>query len=917
MSNNTTETERYRELLASLISSASYARALSEVSSSSDIDFLAKVLLDIANATNKSQQLIKELIYFEISKYQHMPTTIFRSNSLASKALGLYVRDVGYQYLKSTIGLLCDELILENRSLEIDPKALEEEKEGDKKLPQNIEKLTEWCGRFLDKMMSPEVIDMMPKELRLIARFIGQVSDSLQLDTPVLIGGYIMLRFFNPAIATPDAMNLTTKKKTKVSQRNFILITKVIQNLANNVLFGNKERFMICMNDFLTQKKDVMREYLMSIIDYSEQVDTSDRNILPFEKSELNVAVDPKSIDLSKFDKRDLDKFYKLFFEYSPQIVEFMTEEGITKEIKPIREIMNSCLEVIELVEKLGEPVGFNSTPQTPTPQSEDSDDDPLDACTIQMEKIFSKLCTQIWKHSTKIDGTATESKYFFYRGNNILTSFEEKLMVYYLIGTRLKDVDFNEGFGEVLFHFIKVLRPSFENIRPPSAKTELDKYSKKFMLILDLSYVCLNDAQKDALGLILNRFSRLLTLAQQKQLYQTVVLHAPNMTYLPTSIVKFFAKTKLAVSAKKQKDYLKKIVLMDDYSRLISHGFKREEDILLPEISKFNVPKTYKIIKVNPKGKHQERLLKITMMSLLNIDPKSKIVKNERLLSEIEEISAPPSNLEIHMRFRPITPKTDQPIPYFPDNMEDEETDDDSNDVAVKKKKKFEVGFRRYIVNSEQEREAVLEEIFETVVRSQYCTTYQSFSALLYKGTSKKAKRLLKLTADSILEVSGRTIKNEFPFIGIEYCRMCSGVLSSLTNFDKDEEETDLLTLLSSSSFTGAASTIAEKAKQPEKPTIHKDMVSLKMKNEDTERYFIITSTGFEQEDTHVCAQEFIKAIEEGVKRNKDIVLQRSLSEPEFSFDTINGDMVMKSADDKTSDNTGVDGKNTISTSE
>lgn len=97
---NTTETERYRELLASLISSASYARALSEVSSSSDIDFLglcfvfccfcsliefeiAKVLLDIANATNKSQQLIKELIYFEISKYQHMPTTIFRSNSLA------------------------------------------------------------------------------------------------------------------------------------------------------------------------------------------------------------------------------------------------------------------------------------------------------------------------------------------------------------------------------------------------------------------------------------------------------------------------------------------------------------------------------------------------------------------------------------------------------------------------------------------------------------------------------------------------------------------------------------------------------------------------------------------------------------------------------------------------------------------
>src|SRR3989338_4134249 len=162
---------------------------------------------------------------------------------------------------------------------------------------------------------------------------------------------------------------------------------------------------------------------------------------------------------------------------------------------------------------------------------------------------------------------------------------------------------------------------------------------------------------------------------------------------------------------------------------------------------------------------------LKLTR--LLRLIQKENI-KNERLLSEIEEISAPPSNLEIHMRFRPITPKTDQPIPYFPDNLDDDDTDDETP-INGKKKKKTDVGFRRYIVNSEQEREAVLEEIFETVVRSQYCTTYQSFNALLYKGTSKKAKRLIKLTSDSMLEVSGRTIKNEFPFIGIEYCRLTS----------------------------------------------------------------------------------------------------------------------------------------------
>jgi len=77
-----------------------------------------------------------------------------------------------------------------------------------------------------------------------------------------------LFRFFNPAIATPEVYELSDpRKKTKNSQRNFILLSKLIQNLANNVKFGNKETYMICMNEFLSSKTFEMRKFLVSIVD--------------------------------------------------------------------------------------------------------------------------------------------------------------------------------------------------------------------------------------------------------------------------------------------------------------------------------------------------------------------------------------------------------------------------------------------------------------------------------------------------------------------------------------------------------------------------------------------------------------------------------------------------------------------------
>lgn len=67
------------------------------------------------------------------------------------------------------------------------------------------------------------------------------------------VGAFIFLRFFCPAIVAPDAEGLISSPPSKEMRRGLLLIAKVIQNLANNVLFGTKESYMSPLNNFLSQ----------------------------------------------------------------------------------------------------------------------------------------------------------------------------------------------------------------------------------------------------------------------------------------------------------------------------------------------------------------------------------------------------------------------------------------------------------------------------------------------------------------------------------------------------------------------------------------------------------------------------------------------------------------------------------------
>ena len=64
------------------------------------------------------------------------------------------------------------------------------------------------------------------------------------------LGAFIFLRFISPALVSPETIDIELPSDHVAIRRGLLVITKIMQNLANNVRFG-KEAHMMCFNDFL------------------------------------------------------------------------------------------------------------------------------------------------------------------------------------------------------------------------------------------------------------------------------------------------------------------------------------------------------------------------------------------------------------------------------------------------------------------------------------------------------------------------------------------------------------------------------------------------------------------------------------------------------------------------------------------
>eukprot|EP01112_Ceratiomyxa_fruticulosa_P016885 TRINITY_DN5161_c0_g1_i1.p1 TRINITY_DN5161_c0_g1~~TRINITY_DN5161_c0_g1_i1.p1 ORF type:complete len:931 (-),score=175.29 TRINITY_DN5161_c0_g1_i1:271-3063(-) len=843
----------YKSLIEYMTSHFEVVSAVSSVIDPAEADHFAKIVVNIFTSCGKTLPLIKSMIFSEFSRVSSEGEgSLLRGNSVVSKVEGQYVRCIGGNYLKLVIGDILTKIATDSTlNLEVDPRKisfvaddldpaltlglmsgydsttraiLSTGMDMDEIISTNQKQFISIAQQLLDHITDPVMVEAMPREIRAIAGYTAMAAKKYAPSSvSPLVGGFVMLRFFTPAIACPDGVvkilpaDVVPNFRAK---RNFVLLAKLLQNTSNGVLFGQKEEYMICMNKFITDNKAKMAKYLRDIaVDPFADEQTApwedmDATVVP---SRVKLAVGGISPPLTPTDRQPIantptSPTPKLKTSSSGFIGQrgngihasttpspedkpgakmfgianfsFTKHRSLTPSptastsSPPSNHSLTTSSELNSSTGSLStsyKDLSVNDHPDIDIRSLDLQDlfelhrilDQTLDKLTIKLkqlntpttssssfvrtsaipvDKILQTLIdlgpspkTRRTKKGEN-DGEATSSNgsapvvsvtafedmttlldraRFLYQGPNDKSGKP----VFYLIVNRLR-VEFMENVNPLVSHIFKVMDSSV---------------TSGYRLIVDMSWANVGEDLKRAIYSHLPKLARVFSRKYKKNVLGIYIVHPSAYTRAVVYFMRLFTSRKL-------KNKIFEIYNWKELTKVID-----QDNIMLPETSKDYITKSYQVVKVNAKGKRQDRLIKFTSNSLLNVDPKTRKLQNEKSLDEIEEISCKLGSCEIQMRFV-VT----------------------ADDISQKNKSLFggsqaDLEFRRYVCETETERDNILQDFFESGFKTNFMKVRQEYRVVKVNQVGKHQERTFKLTCDSLLNLSDNKIQSETSFAGIE----------------------------------------------------------------------------------------------------------------------------------------------------
>ncbi|XP_051939182.1 RAS protein activator like-3 isoform X2 [Hippocampus zosterae] len=221
---------------------------------------LAGALVHVLQSIGKAKEFLVDLGTAELERLGEKEALIFRENTIATKAIDEYMKLVGQKYLIDTLGDLIIRLYVMGNNCEVDPRKCHAAE-----LLNNQRNLREVCEEVVRKIF--DLNGYFPEELnKIFSSWAALCEDQGRPEIGQrLISASLFLRFLCPAVLSPSLFGLTQAYPEPNTLRTLTLTAKVIQNLANFTLFGEKEEYMLFMNEFLQQHWERMRGFLQTI----------------------------------------------------------------------------------------------------------------------------------------------------------------------------------------------------------------------------------------------------------------------------------------------------------------------------------------------------------------------------------------------------------------------------------------------------------------------------------------------------------------------------------------------------------------------------------------------------------------------------------------------------------------------------
>ncbi|OQR94727.1 gtpase-activator protein for Ras family gtpase [Thraustotheca clavata] len=169
---------------------------------------------------------------------------LFRGNSSAMRFLSEVAYFVGKEYLQDVLQTPLEIVWNSVETFEMNDSVSDE-----MQLQANRTRLENITQMILDRLFNGDV----PMQLaRLCLYFRRSIAVQFHSHTDAVVAGFLFLRVLCPAVVLPQKIGLFQGQIMQpIARRGTMLIAKLLQNLANNVLFGPKEEFMTPFNGFI------------------------------------------------------------------------------------------------------------------------------------------------------------------------------------------------------------------------------------------------------------------------------------------------------------------------------------------------------------------------------------------------------------------------------------------------------------------------------------------------------------------------------------------------------------------------------------------------------------------------------------------------------------------------------------------